>query len=145
MKRIIPLLVMMLSPVLCPAQLLEVVEQAKKIYIANTPFDYSKNHCYGVDCYYQIPYFPDLANYMSKNIRYPVVCEENGVQGDVYINFYVERDGAISDVSLVKGSDPALDKEALRFANSMPRWIPGKINGKIVRTKYTIRIGFRLN
>ena len=144
MKKIIPLLVMMLSPVFCSAQMLEVVERAKKIYIANTPFDYSDNHCYGADCYYQVPYLPDMSNYLGKNLRYPVVCEENGVQGDVYVNFYVERDGGISDIKLVQGRDPALDKEALRLVNGMPKWVPGKINGKIVRTNYTIKIGFRL-
>ena len=77
-----------------------------------------------------MPQFPGgpsaLFEYLSKNIKYPVVAEENGVQGRVIVTFVVERDGSITDVKVVKSVDPSLDKEAQRVVKSMPHWIPGK-------------------
>jgi protein TonB len=75
--------------------------------------------------------------YLSSNIKYPVVAEENGVQGRVVCTFVVEKDGSITDVRVVKSVDPSLDKEAMRVVKSMPKWIPGKQNGSAVRVKYT--------
>lgn len=96
----------------------------------------------------QMPSFPGgdaaLMEYLSKNIRYPVVAEENGVQGRVILTFVVERDGSITDVRVVKSVDPSLDKEATRVIKSMPNWIPGKQNGATVRVKYTVPVTFRL-
>ena len=80
----------------------------------------------------------------NKNIKYPVVAEENGVQGRVIVTFVVERDGSITDVKVVKSVDPSLDKEAQRVVKSMPHWIPGKQNGSAVRVKYTVPVTFRL-
>ena len=81
---------------------------------------------------------------VDKNIKYPVVAEENGVQGRVIVTFVVERDGSITDVKVVKSVDPSLDKEAQRVVKSMPHWIPGKQNGSAVRVKYTVPVTFRL-
>ena len=96
----------------------------------------------------QMPSFPGgpsaLFEYLSKNIKYPVVAEENGIQGRVIVTFVVERDGSITDVRVVKSVDPSLDKEAQRVVKSMPRWIPGKQNGSAVRVKYTVPVTFRL-
>jgi protein TonB len=96
----------------------------------------------------QMPSFPGgpsaLFEYLSKNIKYPVVAEENGVQGRVIVTFVVEKDGSITDVRVVKSVDPSLDKEAQRVVKSMPRWIPGKQNGSAVRVKYTVPVTFRL-
>ena len=85
-----------------------------------------------------------LFEYLSQNIIYPVVAEENGVQGRVIVTFVVERDGSISDVKVVKSVDPSLDKEAQRIVRSMPHWIPGKQNGSPVRVKYTVPVTFKL-
>ena len=85
-----------------------------------------------------------LFEYLSQNIKYPSVAEENGVQGRVLVTFVVERDGTITDVRVVKSVDPSLDKEAQRVVNSMPRWIPGKQNGSPVRVKYTVPVTFKL-
>ena len=82
--------------------------------------------------------------YLSSNIKYPVVAEENGVQGRVVCTFVVERDGSITDVRVIKSVDPSLDKEAVRVVKSMPKWIPGKQNGSAVRVKYTVPVTFRL-
>ena len=96
----------------------------------------------------QMPQFPSknaaLFEYLSKHIKYPVIAEENGIQGRVIVTFVVERDGSITDVKVVKSVDPSLDKEAQRVVKSMPRWIPGKQNGSAVRVKYTVPVTFRL-
>ena len=96
----------------------------------------------------QMPQFPGgpqaLFEYLSKNIKYPVVAEENGIQGRVIVTFVVERDGSITDVKVAKSVDPSLDKEAMRVVKSMPHWIPGKQNGAAVRVKYTVPVTFRL-
>ena len=85
-----------------------------------------------------------LMEWLSKNIKYPVIAEENGIQGRVVATFVVERDGSITDVKIVKSVDPSLDKEAVRVLKSMPKWIPGKQNGQAVRVKYTVPVTFRL-
>ena len=96
----------------------------------------------------QMPSFPGgqsaLFQWLSNNIKYPVVAEENGVQGRVIVTFVVERDGSITDVRVVKSVDPSLDKEAVRVTKAMPHWIPGKQNGSAVRVKYTLPVTFRL-
>jgi protein TonB len=96
----------------------------------------------------QMPAFPGgngaLMSYLSKNIKYPVVAEENGIQGRVIVTFVVEKDGSITDVRVAKSVDPSLDREAQRVVNSMPHWIPGKQNGSAVRVKYTVPVTFRL-
>lgn len=85
-----------------------------------------------------------LFQWLSDNIKYPVVAEENGVQGRVIVTFVVERDGTITDVKVVKSVDPSLDKEAVRVTKSMPKWNPGKQKGEPVRVKYTMPVTFRL-
>ena len=96
----------------------------------------------------EMPQFPGgqaaLLDYLAKNIKYPVVAEENGIQGRVIVTFVVERDGSITDVKVVKSVDPSLDKEASRVVKAMPRWQPGKQNGSAVRVKYTVPVQFKL-
>ena len=96
----------------------------------------------------QMPSFPGgpsaLMKYLSENVKYPVVAQENGVQGRVVVSFVVERDGHITDVKVVRSVDPSLDKEAARVVRSMPAWIPGKQNGSAVRVKYNVPVSFKL-
>ena len=96
----------------------------------------------------EMPHFPGgaaaLQAFLSSNTKYPVVAQENGVQGRVIVSFVVERDGSITDVRVVRSVDPSLDREATRVVKSMPRWSPGKQNGSAVRVKYTIPVVFRL-
>ncbi len=96
----------------------------------------------------EMPSFPGGASglmaYLSQNIKYPVVAEENGIQGRVVLTFVVERDGSITDVRVVRSVDPSLDAEAKRVIRSMPKWKPGKQNGSAVRVKYTTPVTFRL-
>ena len=96
----------------------------------------------------QMPQFPGgdaaLMKFLSDNVKYPVVAQENGVQGRVVISFVVERDGSITDVKVARSVDPSLDREAARVVKSMPNWIPGKQNGSAVRVKYNVPVSFRL-
>lgn len=96
----------------------------------------------------QQPMFPGgpaaLMKYLSEHTKYPVVAQENGVQGRVTVQFVVEKDGSVSDVHVLRGVDPSLDKEAVRVVKSLPRWTPGKQNGITVRVNYRVPVLFRL-
>lgn len=97
----------------------------------------------------QMPEFPDggmagLMQYLSKNIKYPTIAQENGTQGRVTVQFVVNKDGSIVDAKVLRGVDPYLDKEALRVIGTMPKWKPGMQRGKPVRVKYTVPVMFRL-
>ena len=97
----------------------------------------------------KMPEFPGgqqaLFKYLSENVKYPVIAQENGIQGRVICQFVVNKDGAIVDVEVVRsGGDPSLDKEAIRVIKSMPNWKPGKQRGKPVRVKYTVPVNFKL-
>ena len=96
----------------------------------------------------QMPMYPGgdaaLMGYLRDNIKYPTVAAENGVQGRVVVGFVVERDGSITDVNILRGVDPSLDREVMRVVKSMPRWNPGKQNGSAVRVKYQVPVSFRL-
>ena len=94
------------------------------------------------------PEFPggmaELMKYLQKNIKYPTVCQEQGIQGRVIVQFVVNSDGSIVDPQVVKPVNPYLDKEALRVVSSMPNWKPGRQRGKAVSCKYTVPVSFRL-
>ena len=95
-----------------------------------------------------MPSFPGgqaaLLQYLNSHVKYPVVAQENGIQGRVTISFVVERDGSITDVKVARSVDPSLDKEAARVVSSMPRWTPGKQNGSAVRVKFNVPVVFKL-
>lgn len=95
-----------------------------------------------------MPSFPGgdaaLFKYLGDNVKYPVIAQENGIQGRVICQFVVNRDGSIVDVEVVRSVDPSLDKEAIRVIKSMPNWTPGKQRGKAVRVKYTLPVNFKL-
>lgn len=96
----------------------------------------------------EMPLFPggdgELLKFIAKSIKYPVIAQENGIQGRVICSFVINRDGAVVDAEVMRGVDPSLDKEALRVIGTMPKWKPGKQRGKPVRVKYTVPITFRL-
>lgn len=95
-----------------------------------------------------MPSFPGgdqaLFKFLGENVKYPVIAQENGIQGRVICQFVVNRDGSIVDVEVVRPVDPSLDKEAIRVIKSMPNWSPGKQRGKSVRVKYTLPVNFKL-
>lgn len=91
----------------------------------------------------EMPQFPGgdkaLLEYMEKNLQYP---DEVCGQGRVVVSFMVEKDGSISEAKVVKSVCKEFDEEALRLVNAMPKWIPGKLLGKPVSTKYTLPVKF---
>ena len=86
----------------------------------------------------------ECLKFLAKNIKYPTIAQENGVQGRVIVQFVVNRDGSIVDPVVMRSVDPYLDKEALRVIMMMPKWKPGKQRGKAVRVKYTVPVTFKL-
>ena len=82
--------------------------------------------------------------YISRNLRYPEIAAENGIQGRVFVAFVVEPDGSVSNVRVVRGVDPSLDREAVRVVESSPRWTPGRQRGQAVRVSFTFPIIFVL-
>ena len=87
----------------------------------------------------------ELMKYLQKNIKYPSICQEQGIQGRVIVQFVVEKDGSITDVQVIKAINPYLDKEAVRVVSTMPKWSPGKQRGKPVRVRFTLPVTFRLS
>lgn len=96
----------------------------------------------------KMPEFPGgqeaLNRYLVRNIKYPLLAQENGIQGRVVCQFVVNSDGSIVDIAVVRGVEESLDKEAIRVIKSMPKWTPGRQGGKSVRVKYTLPIRFQL-
>ena len=94
------------------------------------------------------PQFPGgtaaLMAFLNNNIVYPVIAQENGIQGRVVCSFVVNIDGTIVDVQVARGIDPSLDREAMRVINTMPKWTPGMQRGKSVRVRFTLPVAFRL-
>ena len=123
------------------------VLKAKEV-IATEPVKPKEEENKVFDVVEQMPSFPGgmsaLMNYLNNNIKYPVIAEENGIQGRVIVQFIVGKDGHISDVKVAKSVDPSLDKEAVRVVKAMPKWIPGKQNGQAVTVRYTLPVTFRL-
>ncbi len=82
--------------------------------------------------------------YIQRNLKYPVIAQENGVSGRVFVQFDVNGKGSIENVIVVRGVDPSLDKEAVRVVKSSPKWTPGKQRGRPVRVRFTFPIVFQL-
>ncbi|BCI63435.1 MULTISPECIES: energy transducer TonB [Bacteroidales] len=96
----------------------------------------------------QMPQFPggdaELMKYIQDHLKYPVIAAENGIQGRVIVRFVVSKTGEIQDVTVLRGVDSSLDKEAVRVIKSMPKWIPGKQNGNNVAVYFTVPVMFKL-
>lgn len=82
--------------------------------------------------------------WVMKNLQYPEIAAENGISGTVYVQFVVEPNGNVNKVTIMRGVDPALDKEAIRVVKSSPKWSPGKQRGEPVRVAFTFPIKFVL-
>ena len=96
-----------------------------------------------------MPQFPGgqiaMLQYIMKNMKYPEQAMKEGIQGRVAVRFIVEKDGSISDVKPILSVHPLLNKEAVRVVKSMPKWSPGKHNGKPVRVRFNLPVMFKLN
>jgi protein TonB len=86
----------------------------------------------------------ELSKFMSKNIFYPKLAKENNIEGRVIVRFVVEKDGLISNTDILRKLGFGCDEEVIRLIKSMPKWVPGKQNGKPVRVYYTLPIVFKL-
>lgn len=87
----------------------------------------------------------EMYKFLSKTLKYPSAAQRNNVEGRVYLNFIVERDGSITDINVLKSVGFGCDEEAVRAVKLMPKWTPGKQNGRNVRVKYTIPVTFKLD
>ena len=85
-----------------------------------------------------------LMKWLQDNLEYPAIASDNGIQGNVYVTFVVNKDGSIEDVKIDRGVDPHLDKEALRAISKMPKWKPARQDGKNVRIRATVPVKFKL-
>ena len=96
----------------------------------------------------EMPDFPGgtakLAEYLQKNIKYPQMARESGIQGRVFVNFVVEPDGHVSNVKVLRSLGGGCDEEAMRVVKAMPKWKPGKQRGKPVRVSYILPVNFKL-
>ena len=85
-----------------------------------------------------------MIEFLQKNVKYPADAEKQKVEGRVLVTFVVETDGSVTDVKLAKKAFPSLDAEGMRVVKAMPKWTPGKHEGKLVRVQYTLPINFSL-
>jgi protein TonB len=85
-----------------------------------------------------------FSKFLGKNIRYPAVARDNGVQGRVFVSFVVEKDGSLTDIKVLRSPDNSLGDEAVRVLKTSPKWTVGVQNGKPVRVSYTVPVNFTL-
>ena len=86
-----------------------------------------------------------LMEFIGNNVVYPKEAIEAGIEGKVFVEFCIERDGTVSDAKVLRGIGYGCDEEALRVIGLMPKWYPGKVRGKSVRVRYTLPINFMLS
>lgn len=95
------------------------------------------------------PEFPGgltaLNDYLSSNLKYPKKEKKKGIEGTSYLQFKVNKDGTLSDISIIKGLSPACDAEAVRLIKNSPPWKPGKQNGKVMTTNFVLPVKFALD
>jgi protein TonB len=87
----------------------------------------------------------EIFKHIAKNTKYPAIAKENNITGKVYVQFVVDKSGAVSNVNVIRGVDKYLDAEALRVVKSLPKFTPGRQRGKPVKVQYNVPITFRLN
>ena len=94
------------------------------------------------------PKFPGgkdaLYHYIEKNVKYPLDAKKSGIEGSVVVRFIIDKEGNVADPKVVKSLCPSLDAEALRLMKKMPRWKPGKQDGKYIRVTLELPINFNL-
>jgi len=96
----------------------------------------------------EMPEFPGgqvaLRALLASSLEYPLLAKEKGIEGKVFVNFVIAKDGSVTDTKIARSVDPLLDKEALRVVNNQPTWKPGKQGGEAVRVSYTVPVNFQL-
>ena len=86
----------------------------------------------------------EFYKFVGENLEYPMIAMENGITGKVFVSFVVDCSGEVTNVHVVRGVDPALDKEAVRVVNASPKWTPGKQRGISVQVSLTLPISFSM-
>lgn len=86
----------------------------------------------------------EIQKFIARNFKFPEMARQMGIQGKVYINFEISKDGSVKNVQVVRGVDELLDEEAIRVINQLPKFTPAKQRGKPVRVQYTVPINARL-
>lgn len=98
--------------------------------------------------YTSIPEYPGgnypLKEYLQSNLEYPKKEKLSGIEGSVEVDYYINTDGSIEDMSIAKSVSPGLDQEALRLVSNMPNWKPAIQDGNVIRVKYRLTITFKL-
>lgn len=96
----------------------------------------------------EAPEFPGglsaLYTFLAKNMKYPAEAREKNIQGKVYVSFIIEKDGSVSNVTLIRGIGGGCDEEAIRVVQMLPKWIPGKTRGNPIKVLYKMPVSFRL-
>jgi len=135
----------------------ETIVEIKKTEAGTTMTQKGKSACNGEEysdeeifvVVENMPEFPGgtkaLMEFISNNVKYPVIAQKNGITGRVFVGFVIDKDGSITNVKVLKPVDPALEKEAIRVIKAMPKWKPGTQKGKKAKVSYTIPINFSLN
>ncbi len=85
-----------------------------------------------------------LMSFLAKNLKYPLLAKQKGIQGSVYVQFVIEADGSISNLKVLRGIGGGCDEEAMRVVSKMPKWTPGKQKGKPIRVSYNLPVKFTL-
>jgi protein TonB len=85
-----------------------------------------------------------FSKWINKNLVYPEIAKENGIQGRVTVQFTIEKDGSVTNVKVLRGVDPSLDKEAVRVVSASPKWKPGKQKGRAAPVTYIYPVIFQL-
>lgn len=121
--------------------IIDYVEEAQEENIDDAPIDFymveEKPSFNGGDA-------NEFSKWVNKNLEYPEIAKENGVQGRVTLRFTVNADGSVSNVTVLRGVDPSLDKEAVRVVSKSPKWKPGKQRDRAVKVNYTFPVIFQL-
>ncbi|MCG8581433.1 MAG: energy transducer TonB, partial [Bacteroidales bacterium] len=95
-----------------------------------------------------MPVFPGgdaaLLTYINKNVKYPVICQENGIEGRVNVSFVIDEKGDVINVKAYQGTDPNLEREAVRVVKTLPKWKPGKQRGRPVKVSFVVPVRFKL-
>jgi len=126
------------------------MDESVEVDFTNIDYDYGEERDEGevFMIVEEMPEFPGgtaaLQKYLAESVKYPVIAQENGIQGRVYVQFVINSKGEVTNATVLRGVDPSLDREALRVVQSMPNWKPGKQRNRPVRVSYTVPINFVL-
>ncbi len=126
------------------------MDESVEVDFTNIDYDYGEERDEGevFMIVEEMPEFPGgtaaLQKYLAESVKYPVIAQENGIQGRIYVQFIINSKGEVTNATVLRGVDPSLDREALRVVQSMPNWKPGKQRNRPVRVSYIVPINFVL-